>query len=456
MRMFATPTTITIHHFLHLIASLGCLACVISSFFLPWVSLVVTKNMKMFSLFTDTSQAKPKVPINQGLYRVQASMEIGLLECFSDICKDYSTFEDIIGQWTPLPSPSPTLSPSLSLSIPTYFPSIGPTLIDVDPIEISKQDSSDADEGHSSDTIKNIPPTLPPLEVKPSIPSLGISSSSFFSMWMSSYQWLTESIVAMKMKPIRLPPTILKPVNTKKKIAKYLEPFHTAALVTITLLLIAGILAGYLLLRLVGGWAVYLFSSDSDGTGTKDSAEPGNTSTPASYQSLPTTVVPASSLHLPPNESSQLIHRIYFYNLLLVMALFYIFVATIAYMVLTCKALRGGSYVDGVWMSAYCCIAGLICCLISAILTDSLQRELGLIDSPNGSAAGYEIVIDETDEDDEENDNNHRRHKHRHHRHVRKEYLNSKREENSQVANDHVYYQSEHSNVEMVPLSHIE
>ena len=137
-----------------------------------------------------------------------------------------------------------------------------------------------------------------------------------------------------------------------------------------------------------------------------------------------------------------------------------------AYMVLTCKALRGGSYIDGVWMSAYCCIAGLICCLISAILTDSLQRELDMDTMDGGGSVGdrgYEVIIDDEDSEEDTTEKDGTRH-HHHHHHVHREYRHSQpttgnKQHRYQQDTMHrassqdtrqLYYQSE-SDIEMVP-----
>jgi hypothetical protein len=253
--------------------------------------------------------------------------------------------------------------------------------------------------------------------------------NNLFEAYSGDGNFLTT--MRQRLRPIRLP---IKP-KPKSKIAKYLEPFHTAALVTITLLLIAGILSGYLLLQLISRWFTFLLNRHRHGhrhnetdRHMPDTAR-GPTRRRIDYDASPWKHIARMTSSMLPSSQHELIHTIQFYNLLLVVALFFIFLATMVYMVLTCKALRGGSYVDGVWMCAYCCIAGLICCLISAILTDSLQRELGLSDyeshfGADAGSMGYETVIDEDesdtegfDRDDEKDSNNALRHYRHHHSH---------------------------------------
>lgn len=56
-------------------------------------------------------------------------------------------------------------------------------------------------------------------------------------------------------------------------------------------------------------------------------------------------------------------------NLILFTGLFLLFLSTVSYIKLTYRDLNGGHYVYGIWMLTYTCMLGLICALVSAIIS---------------------------------------------------------------------------------------
>lgn len=67
-----------IHSSIMLFASVMYLLCLYYSFDIAWV--------------------RPMVPVSHGLYTVNIPMEIGLLQCFSEICKDYEAVNRFLSQ----------------------------------------------------------------------------------------------------------------------------------------------------------------------------------------------------------------------------------------------------------------------------------------------------------------------------------------------------------------------
>lgn len=65
-------------------------------------------------------------------------------------------------------------------------------------------------------------------------------------------------------------------------------------------------------------------------------------------------------------------------NLTLFAALFLLFLSTVSYILITYRNLNGGHYVYGIWALTYTCMLGLICALISAIISmdDAVQHNL--------------------------------------------------------------------------------
>jgi len=56
-------------------------------------------------------------------------------------------------------------------------------------------------------------------------------------------------------------------------------------------------------------------------------------------------------------------------NMILFVALFLLFLSTVSYIKITYRDLNGGNYVYGIWILTYTCMLGLICALISAIIS---------------------------------------------------------------------------------------
>jgi hypothetical protein len=111
----------------------------------------------------------------------------------------------------------------------------------------------------------------------------------------------------------------------ERKLRRLLRPFRNASIVTITLFMMSVLLSSYLIFLLVN--SLWLFSDQF-----------------------------SDSVHM--------------HNLLLLFSLFFMFLGTIGYVLLTCTSLNGGVYGDGVWWCAYCCVSGLLCCLICAVTAE--------------------------------------------------------------------------------------
>lgn len=76
--------------------------------------------------------------------------------------------------------------------------------------------------------------------------------------------------------------------------------------------------------------------------------------------------------------------------MILFAALFLLFLSTIFYIRLTYYSLNGGHYVYGIWILTYAIMLGLICALISAIV--SMDEDENHAASHRNYRNGYELV----------------------------------------------------------------